>query len=221
MRRALLCPVLLVVQLFLPGVAEAAARALCVDPPARKWCFGAVAIDVDDTHAEAAMFANDDILVAVTEKGRTERMLKRADAKTEVYFGLADEERASGTVGFKFSLEGFAWMVAPLAIAFPDGPSSVPATPVEKRIDMPGYHLTMLIWRLPDERIAFRLLPHEGKPSKKISGEFHGGRPQALEPSVVESWGPAMQSSPVVRLKPPAAAPAAPHAAPPASPPAS
>lgn len=133
-------------------------------------------------------------------------MLKRADEPTEVYFGLSDDEQARGTVGFKFSLEGFAMLVWPLAIAFPEGPSSVPAEPVDKRIDAPGIHLNLLIWRLPGERIAFRLLAPEGVPSKKISGEFRGMRPQALAAGVVAGWGAPMHSSPFMRLVPPAPA---------------
>jgi hypothetical protein len=173
----------------------------CVDP-ARHWCLGTLTFTAHEARVRVTQFSNDDILVELAEHERTGRMLMRADEKRPSYFGLSQDEQRPGGVGFKFSPEGWAIPLGALALAFPDGLTSVPPTETEKRVDLGGAPLVVTAWRLPDGGIGFRLYK-PGFAPPIVAGAFSNARPAPLDEGTISRWGPGVHVEPFVRLKPP------------------
>jgi hypothetical protein len=183
---------------FLPGQAKAAD--FCADPT-RRWCLGTLAFEAHEVRAKVTQFSNDDILVELTDRERTERMLMREGESSPSYFGLTEDEQQRGGVALKFSADGWALPLGALALAFPEGPPSVPPSETEKPVDLGGVPLVVTAWRSPGGSIGFRIYtPNLAPPI--VTGEFSSVRPAPLDKGTIAQWGPGVYVEPFVPLKP-------------------
>lgn len=130
-----------------------------VKPCVASWeCVGMVEIHVGDSAYRMSRYANNEMLADIEAKGGRKRYLVAQPSGSEWYFGLSQQQIASpGANPFTFFDYAFALPVAALRLAFPDGPASVPAAAVERKVVLESNPVAVRASKLADGRIAFRV----------------------------------------------------------------
>jgi hypothetical protein len=130
-----------------------------IKPCVSSWeCIGMVEIRVGETTYRMSRYSNNEILADIEAKSGRKRYLVAQPSGTEWYFGLSPEEISNpGMNPFAFFDYAFALPVAALRMAFPDGPSSIPESAVQRNVVVEANPVAIRASKLADGRIAFRL----------------------------------------------------------------
>lgn len=155
-----------------------------IKPCVASWeCVGMVEIRVGEFAYRMSRYSNSEMLADIEAKSGRKSYLVAQPSGSEWYFGLSPQEMSNPAANpFAFFDYAFALPVAALRLAFPDGPLSVPALPVQRNVVVEANPVAIRASKLANGRIVFRLDiaaagAIEGQLSPALLQPLEGGYP--------------------------------------------
>lgn len=162
------CLAALFLTVALPASAAETSRVCAV----AAWdCIGAIEIRVGEQAFRMSKYANDEMLAEIGDGSASKRFLVAQPSGAELYLGLSAQEVSNPAANpFGFFDYAFAMPVAALRLAFPSGPSSVPAAALQRDVLVEGNPVSVHASKGRDGRIEFWV---EGVPLGRVSGHIN------------------------------------------------
>ncbi|MDB5934722.1 MAG: hypothetical protein JWQ01_2066 [Massilia sp.] len=156
-----------------------------------------VEIRIGEMTLRMSRYSNSEMLAEIEGKAGSKRYLVAQPSGAGLYSGVSPQEIATPAANpFAFFDYAFALPVAALRLAFPDGPSSIPASEVQRDVVVESIPVTIRASTSSDGRVVFRL---QSPATGLMEGQLSPGLLEPLDGDYrISGWqrgaGPRLQS---------------------------